>query len=170
VTGTLFPLLPNPDPMGLMGDRLSLFWSLTAASFVGKFGWMSYPLPRSVYGVFFTVLVLAALGWGLRLVRGAASGAPRREVLLCFAAFAGAFGLYVSYSVFQDFAPMSRYLFTALPGLAVLVALGVEAGIRLLPGEPLRTLEWSASCGILLMASIGALVDWAQHLVRAGAG
>jgi len=161
-TGSLFPRLPNPDPMGLSGDRLALFWKQTAFSFIGKFGWMTYEVPRGVYYTLFAVLILAVLGWGLRIRGPAASVAMRRGLILCVAAFGAAFGLYILFNVFQDFAPMSRYWFTTLPAFAVLVSIGIERCIRVLPGLRARSLAWAASFAILLATSAISLTQWAE--------
>lgn len=111
--------------------RVKAFWSpyfvanvpVLAASFVGLLGWMNLVLPKWVYAVYF--LLLGFGGWSA--LRGLLKGLIDRELSLLLLSII-ALNLIVLFVLNVDFdQPQGRYMFPALPAIAVLLAMGVES-------------------------------------------
>lgn len=121
-TGSVMGDVPNRKPMGFSGAHLGLFFEHLWKSSIGKLGWMTSESPRGVYWIYALILVVSASGW---LSPGRVAFYRQRPgLLLCTVAAVSAAGLFVAFNVFIDFQPQGRYLFVALPALAVLVQLG----------------------------------------------
>ncbi len=119
----------------LLAD-LPQYFLIQRTSFLGRFGWMSVPLPGPAYGVFAVAVGVAITGlvllvvWRRRRPDAAANplSAPDARwgvallvatvVLVYLSVFRLAF-------TFDLVVAQGRYLFTALPAVAVLAALGL---------------------------------------------
>lgn len=104
---------------------LETFPSVLGRSFVGMFGWMNVLLPDFIYSLFGTLAVVAALGCAVALRRGDVN----RRLLLILATFPILNLLIVVHINLTFSQPQGRYLFPALPALAVLAAIGLESAI-----------------------------------------
>jgi len=131
-------LYGDPFASGAMGGAVghimshqsltsAYFWttfpSLLSRSFVGVFGWMNLRLPEVYYWIFW------ALGF-VGMVSAALQVAVRRRnaritlVLVAIVLLNLAVVVHINRSFVQ---PQGRYMFVALPALALLVAMGLDA-------------------------------------------
>ncbi len=101
-------------------------------SFVGWFGWLRVLLPPTFYAAGVGLLGLAVVGWGVSLFRRERTplaGWQRRGFLLLAAVFAGQIVLVLGRELIWQFwtrgvIPQARYLYPALPALALLLVWG----------------------------------------------
>ncbi len=117
-------LAPNRDLFSLR--YLADLWPLTRESFWGRFGWMNVSAPAWVAVAMTTITSLGLVGSLVLLWRRGQLHEPehlkRRLALLWMACGLVVFGfLCFNLTVWQ---PQGRLLFTALPALIILVALG----------------------------------------------
>jgi hypothetical protein len=89
-------------------------------TFVGYFGHATVKLPRLVYFAWLAFFAVAAAGL---VRRGALS---KRLALILLTAIAGAFVILVRINLQFD-QPQGRYLFPALPAIALMIAIGLES-------------------------------------------
>jgi 4-amino-4-deoxy-L-arabinose transferase-like glycosyltransferase len=92
-------------------------------TFVGYFGHATVKLPRPIYVAWLALFAVAAAGVVRHVRRGEASG---RLVLILLTTIAGAAAILVRINVQFD-QPQGRYLFPALPAIALTIAMGLEA-------------------------------------------
>jgi len=101
----------------------------TFRSFWGQFGWMGVVLDRRIYQglLIFSLLVLWGAGWHIiPSLRKRALKLQQREAFVLLAALALiTLGLYVGYNL-TFVQHQGRYLFTALPALALVGAMGLN--------------------------------------------
>jgi len=121
---------------------VTVFPVLLFLSFIGYFGWITLWLPGWLY-LLYGGLVLAALAG---LVWRVSRGGPERRLVLLLATLPMLNVLVVVYINLTFTQPQGRYLFPALPALAVLGALGFE-------GLP----RWSERAGRVLWCALLAL-------------
>jgi hypothetical protein len=132
------------------------FWttfpSLLSRSFVGLFGWMNLRLPEVYYWIFW---VLGLVGLASVTVQ---VGLRRRRVLvpLLLSAIVVA-NLAVVVHINRSFEqPQGRYMFVALPALALLVALGLDA----LPRRTSRLGAAAALAASLAVLNVSILIRY----------
>ena len=105
--------------------RTTFPWTLSR-SFVGVFGWMNLPLPEVYYWMFWG---LGFVGLGSVAVQMARRRCNARIPLLLAAIVVMNLAVVVHINrSFQQ--PQGRYMFVALPALALLVAMGLDALLR----------------------------------------
>jgi 4-amino-4-deoxy-L-arabinose transferase-like glycosyltransferase len=121
---------------------LPYLWS----SLWGRFGYGQVPMPAAVYQGVLVVCTAALIGHLLRS-RG---GADRFGLLLLAIAACASLTVVVYYMLIQPAGAMGRFLFPALPGLAVLLVAGVS---RLAPERK----GWIAGL-VLSLLSLGLAV------------
>ena len=147
------------------GGYLSRFVTTTFQSFWGQFGWMGVVMDRRVYLalLLFTLLTAAGALWALRdLWRSRASlPAARRDVgVLLIVALLLTIAVYLYYNLsFVQF--QGRYLYPALPILALFVAIGLVQWaawfVGLFPAVRPRRAFTEASLFLLPLAPIALL-------------
>lgn len=94
-----------------------------AASFVGLFGWMNLLLPKWVYALYFLLLAFGAWSWAEGFLR---RRIDRKLSLLLLSIVA--LNLMIVLELNVDFdQPQGRYMFPALPAIALLLAMGLES-------------------------------------------
>jgi len=98
----------------------TVFPSLLSRSFVGVFGWMNVAMPAWVYGAFACTLLAGGAGVGVALLRGRIDV---RLVLLLSGIVGACLALVVNINRTFD-QPQGRYMFPALPAIAILWAMG----------------------------------------------
>jgi hypothetical protein len=151
---------------------LPYLWS----SLWGRFGYGQIPLPQAVYSGLFLVslLALAGFAWGRLYDSGdtvelsgeaaAERGADKMDIRLIFVATVLGFAAVVTYYILiQPAGPMGRFLFPALPALAVLLVDGLNRW-PILRRRP----AWTAGgvvAGMLCLA-LGALGGYLWPAVR----
>ena len=122
-----------------------------STSFIGIFGWMNVRLPIWMYVFFAALFFLAAVGLVIGIVRASLSF-PLVLALLLTVGSALAVVVNINLSFTQ---PQGRYLFGALPAIALLAALGFES----LPGGIRSLLRPSLVGAVLLALDVHALID-----------
>ncbi len=121
-----------PDAMRqapLTVAQVQEFLVQVGASFWARFGWGTINLDSQAYVVAALVFMAAMLGLGMRLVRERGeTNFPARGLMLLGAnvALVGA-QLFLLWSQFPLAADQGRYLFTALPAIAILFVYGLGA-------------------------------------------
>jgi len=146
-----------PDAVGHIMSYRSLtspyFWttfpSLLSRSFVGLFGWMNLSLPE-VYYRFFWALGLLGLGSVTFQVALRRRNARMPLMLAAIVVLNFAVVVHINRSFEQ---PQGRYMFVALPALALLVAMGLDA----LPSRT-RRVGTSAALAVGLAALNGFIL------------
>jgi len=101
---------------------LHLFPRSTAMSLAGVFGWMNVPMPAWIYRVFTGLVLVAAAGYAVGLIRRQISW--RLTVTLASIVALNIFVVVDINLMFDQ--PQGRYMFPALAAIAVLGALGLE--------------------------------------------
>jgi 4-amino-4-deoxy-L-arabinose transferase-like glycosyltransferase len=138
---------------------LPYLWS----SLWGRFGYGQIPLPQPFYTgmLVFCAFALAGYAFPHRLGRRLHTG-PRFAVplLLLGTAVLGFTAVVIYYVLIQPAGPMGRFLFPALPALAILLVEGLD---RWLPG---RRTAWTAG-GVTLGMGAFALVALGGYLLPA---
>ena len=120
---TVLPLLVERKGIGDV-YFMKAFPITVGHSFVAVFGWMNVPVPPALYATFGWLGIAAGVGLLWRLVR---CGKRTSGVI---AALAGIVVLSIALLVHLNLTfsqPQGRLLFPALPAVAVLAALGLEA-------------------------------------------
>ena len=107
-----------------------VFWSMAVKSTIGLFGFIDIAMPAQIYRAAGIVAGAAALGLMRHVLRLAKEGRLRRGGAAARLAIVGTLPLLVLAAlVFYNLSvsqPQGRYLFAALPGVAVLVVLGLD--------------------------------------------
>jgi 4-amino-4-deoxy-L-arabinose transferase-like glycosyltransferase len=91
-------------------------------TFVGYFGHATVKLPRPIYLAWLAFFAVAAAG----LIRRGREAMSMRLALILLTAIAGAFVILVRINLQFD-QPQGRYLFPALPAIALMIAIGLES-------------------------------------------
>jgi hypothetical protein len=124
------------------------FWttfpSLLSRSFVGVFGWMNVPLPEVYYWIFWGLGFIGLVSVGFQ-VATRQQDARIPAVLAAIVLLNLAVVVHINRS-FQQ--PQGRYMFVALPALALLISMGFDALAR-------RTSRVGAA--VTLAVGLGAL-------------
>ncbi len=123
-------------------QELSYAWT----SLWGRFGYGQIPLPEVMYAGLRWLTVVAGLGYGVALLRGAtaelkATAFPLFLLLLNVVIF---FGVIFNYLLISPAGPMGRFFFPALPSLSILLTYGLShytgllasTGKRPFPADP----------------------------------
>lgn len=144
---------PGLRPQVDLGYVLGLF-PLTHSSFWGRFGWMNLPLPGSFYLVLDALGLVGWFGAGLAFLRRPQSWPIAQRLILVLALFA--VGVQIVLFLLFNFTvrqPQGRLLFTVLPAIALLFALGWSH----LAGPRIRPAKWTI-LGILLVMDLYSLL------------
>lgn len=156
---------------------IARFVTWTFRSFWGQFGWMSVLLDARLYVALFGLSVAASVGALVALVQDWRLGdTPRRWAwLLLLAALLGAVAGYLGYNL-GFVQHQARYLFPAIPVIALLFAAGLDAVVRqpavsraaalVLAGCVLLALWLSADRWTLFLLAIGVALLLAIPLAR----
>jgi 4-amino-4-deoxy-L-arabinose transferase-like glycosyltransferase len=112
------------------------FWTTFPAvlsrSFVGVFGWMNLGLPEAYYWIYWILGIVGLVAIAVRVVtRNTSAKLPL--VLAAIVVLNLAVVIHINRSFEQ---PQGRYMFVALPALAVLIAMGLAPLARLVPRGP----------------------------------
>jgi hypothetical protein len=123
INPALFAWNIHPKPLGSPYFAPSgPFWPKLGQSFVGYFGFVHLPLPDWAYGSVFLAAIAALAGLGLFLWRAGREARLRLGLLAAAGLLALAGVVYYNLHVDQ---PQGRYLFVALPALAILFVTGL---------------------------------------------
>ncbi len=152
----------NPEFLSL--DYLVGLWPQTYASFWGRFGWMNVSTPSWIAAVMSAITLVGLIGALVILGRRSQPSQPpyvKRALALLWAACGLVVLGFLRYNLVVR-QPQGRLLFTALPALLILVALGY----RTLSGRHCRLV----GSGIVLLTLVANLVSLFGTLLPAYAG
>ncbi len=136
-------------------EAWSLYRTYPAAifkSFWGAFGWRTIPLSDGLYLALGVVCALSALGLALfvvRVVRNRSdlSVAQRSSLWLLFGLIVLSLGAATIFSATLSRQPQGRYLFTALPGIAILFVIGIR---EIVPARFRRGVSFAGLVGLIV--------------------
>jgi 4-amino-4-deoxy-L-arabinose transferase-like glycosyltransferase len=142
---------------------LAAFWSEFRGlrySFWGLFGWFNLLLPQWIYvlldGV--TLLALAGLCWrGARAIRHSHPATHKVQLAALLATWALLSFALLIYWTLQATGSQGRLLFPGISALVILLVLGMERWVDLVPGR-WRWAAWLALPALLLGASLYTLL------------
>ena len=131
-----------------------LFPLTLAESFVGLFGWTNVHMP-AWYWLLYTLLLSTILAGLVRLLR--LHTRERLMVLALLATFGAALAATLVVNL-TFFTPQGRYLFPALPAIAVVSAMALEATPGWLPRARRATLAVVTGLGVLDVALLPLVI------------
>lgn len=114
------------------------FIRLTAASFIGLFGNMAFPLPMALYGLYTAIFVLGLLLFAAVCSKNRPCRRDRPLMYLMTSSVLINIALHFWHSYARDFQPQGRYIITAILPLAYMVSYGLDRRGLLLTGEEER--------------------------------
>ena len=137
---------------------LPYLWS----SLWGRFGYGQIPLPQPIYTALLILCLFALAGYAFRRRLGSLPGWRLKAALLLLGGTVLGFSAVVTYYILiQPAGPMGRFLFPALPALAILLVEGLDRW------PPLKgRAVWTAS-GVALGMGTFALVALGGYLAPA---
>jgi len=132
------------DPALLAPYRLRLMLTEIFQSFFARFGWMSISVGGWLYWSWAGLFAVSIVGGIVGVFRSGRGGMPGRVLLLFLAAFLILFAGVIKNNLLVP-QHQGRYLFPALPAIAVLFATGW------LNLTPRRSWKWIAPVGVLIL-------------------
>ena len=147
------------DPALLAPYRLRLMLTEIFQSFFARFGWMSISVGGWLYWSWAGLFAVSIVGGIVGVFRSGRGGMPGRVLLLFLAAFLILFAGVIKNNLLVP-QPQGRFLFPALPAIAVLFATG---WLNLFPH---RSWKWIAPVGVLILAALN-LAEFFGYLIPA---
>ncbi|MCX6348452.1 MAG: glycosyltransferase family 39 protein [Candidatus Aureabacteria bacterium] len=135
------------DPALIAPDRLRLMFAEMFQSFFARFGWMSISVGGWLYWSWAGLFAVSIVGGIVGVFRSDRGGMPGKVQLLFLAAFLILFAGVIKNNLLVP-QHQGRYLFPALPAIAVLFATG---WLNLFPR---RSWKWIAPIGVLILAAL----------------
>jgi hypothetical protein len=132
---------------------LPYLWS----SLWGRFGYGQIPLPSWIYSglLIFCVVAMGGYAFGNDRKTGERDGTRRAVLFLAAVTLVGFAAVVMYYILIQPAGPMGRFLFPALPALAVLLMEGLRRWPVLRGAEPWRGQAVTLGMGCLALLALG---------------
>lgn len=103
------------------------YWFLTSyISFIGKFGYLQFPLPIIVYILYFVYIIFGIIGYFINVKNYKKSNRKMFLHVCLFLCMIIPFFLSIKYSYSVDYQPQGRYLFPSYIAFLIFIALGYD--------------------------------------------